>query len=115
MASAVESFNSIKSKVENIIENYIQQTFNNRPSYDVKEAQKWSNEAAEEIIKRVQDEKGQEFKFTCTIIILEKGEVGFHMSASCFWEGKNDGNLNKKFEFTDYYVIVNFFGITRSN
>jgi hypothetical protein len=37
------------------------------------------------------------------------------MSASCFWEGKNDGNLNKKYEFADYYVIVNFFGITRSS
>lgn len=112
---SVESFSAIRPQVEKIIRNYIETTFGQRPNYDVKLAQKWSNEAAEEIIKHVQDEKGQEFKFTCTIIILEKGEVGFHMSASCFWEGKSDGNLNQKFEFQDYYVIVNFFGITRSN
>ena len=49
-----------------------------------------------------------------TIIVLQKAEAGFHMAASCFWESKCDGNFNKKYEFEEFYVICNFFGITRS-
>ena len=35
------------------------------------------------------------------------------MSASCFWDSKNDGNFSKKYPFEDYYVIINVFGFAR--
>lgn len=76
--------------------------------------QKWANQASEEIIKRVQEELSQDYKFMCMLIILQKGDAGFHMSASCFWEQKADGNFNKKYDFEDFYVIVNFFCMTRA-
>ena len=82
-------------------------------SYDPKEAQNWSNEAAEEVIKRVQEQVPNDMKHTATIIILQKGDSGFHLSASCLWESKVDGNFNRKYEFEDFFVVVNFFGITR--
>ena len=47
------------------------------------------------------------------MIILQKGDSGFHMSASCFWDSKNDGNFSKKYPFEDYYVIINVFGFAR--
>lgn len=106
-------FGEIKHRVEDIVDTFIPKRFREQV-YDAKQAQKWANNASEEIIKRVQEEIGQDYKFMCTIIILQKGESGFHMSASCFWENKSDGNFNKKYEIEDYYVIVNFFGITRS-
>ena len=55
-----------------------------------------------------------ELKFTCTVIILQKADSGFHMSASCFWDHECDGNINKKYDFQDMYVICNFFAISRS-
>ena len=36
------------------------------------------------------------------------------MGASCFWEAKHDGNFSKKYDFEDFYIICNFFGITRN-
>lgn len=48
----VKPFSDIKKSVEDIVEKYVTDTFGQR-SYDVKQAQKWSNTAAEEIIKNV--------------------------------------------------------------
>jgi hypothetical protein len=39
-------------------------------SYDGKLMQKWANQASEEIIKRVQDELSQDYKFMCMLILL---------------------------------------------
>jgi len=43
-------------------------------------------------------------------MIIQKGDCGFHMSASCFWSHGPDGNFNKKFDFPDFYCIVNVIG-----
>lgn len=64
-------------------------------------------------MKRVQEEITGDFKFMCNAILLTKGDSAFHMSASCFWEHKTDGNFNKKYDFEDYFIIVNFFGVLR--
>jgi dynein light chain Tctex-type 1 len=78
-------FGEIKSRVEDIIDNFVGKKFRDQV-YDAKQAQRWANQSSEEIIKCVQEELSQDYKFMCTIIILQKGESGFHMSASCFWE-----------------------------
>ena len=108
----VKPFVEIKQKVEDVIDNYINKKFKGRP-YDAKQAQNWANNSSEEIIKHVQEQIGQDYKFMCSLIILEMGTSGFHMSASCFWDSKNDGNFSKKYPFTDYYVIINVFGFAR--
>jgi len=92
------SFGTIKKTVEDKIDTFINKKFKD-VAYDARQAQKWANSASEEIIKQVQEEVGSDFKFMCTLIVLQKGETGFHMSASCFWESKSDGNFNKKYEF----------------
>ena len=53
-------------------------------------------------------------KYMVTLMCLQKAEAGFHMGASCFWEANNDGNFSKKYDFDDFYIICNFFGITRN-
>ena len=109
----MSDFTHVKNKVEDIVDHYVQQKFLNR-RYDTRDAQSWSNEASDEIIQRVEREVSSEYKYMCTVIILGKGDSGFHMSASCFWESKSDGNFNKKWEFEDFYLICNFFGVSRS-
>ena len=47
-------------------------------------------------------------------MILNKETSGFHMSASCYWDANNDGNINIKKDFATFYVIVTFFGISRN-
>ena len=113
-AEEIKTFGDVKNKVEDIIDNFINKEFAPR-TYDPHEAQRLSNDASEEIIKQVQQALGDgvELKFTATIIILQKADAGFHMSASCFWDQKSDGNYNKKYEFKDFYVICNFFAVSR--
>ena len=108
----VKPFSEQKAKVEEIVDSIVAKKFTQ--AYDSKQGQKWANHVTEEIIKTVQEECGQDYKYLCTIIVLQKGEMGFHMSASCFWEQKHDGNYNKKYDKGDYWVIVNMLGITRN-
>ena len=44
--------------------------------------------------------------------VLQRGDSGFHMSVSCFWNSENDGNFSKK-SFENYYVIINLFNFVR--
>ena len=83
----VKTFGDVKNKVEDIIDTFLTKEFGPR-QYDPQQAQMLSNDASEAIIKQVQQELGEgiELKFTATIIILQKADAGFHMSASCFWD-----------------------------
>ena len=109
----VKKFSEVSKQVEDVCDTYIQKNFQGK-KYDSKSAQTWANKGAEEIIKHCQEQVSSDYKFMCTLIVLQKAEAGFHMAASCFWETRNDGNFNKKYEFDEFYVICNFFGITRS-
>jgi dynein light chain Tctex-type 1 len=105
-------FSELKATIETIIADVINEKLA-KHEYDAREAQRWTNEVSEEIIKRAQDQS-KLFKYSCTVLILQKGESGFHMSASCYWDSKDDGNVNKKFEYETFYCIVSFFGISRN-
>ena len=75
--------------------------------------QAWSNDIAEEIVRQSQVIAGKNFKVQCIAMVLNKETSGFHMSASCFWDSKQDGNINKRIEFKTFWVIVTLFGISR--
>ena len=50
--------------------------------------------------------------YMCVVVFLIRaGDVT--ITASCFWDSKNDGNFSKKYPFEDYYVIINVFGFAR--
>ena len=99
------------SNIEEMIDDLIFKSYKDR-IYDPKEAQKWCNDQTEVIIKLLQD-LNKDLKFMANMIILQRGDSGFHMSASCFWDSKNDGNFSKKYPFEGFYVIVNVFGFAR--
>ena len=69
-------FNDYKHDIEKIIDEVIQKKFASDlnpdqrwKDYEAREAQRWSSEASEEIIKKAQDvSKG--FKFNCTVIVF---------------------------------------------
>ena len=104
-------FSKIKGTVENIADQIVQRKFMN-VKYESTKMQKSVNECAEELAKEIKAVT-QDFKFITQIICLQKGETGFHMGASCFWDATYDGNLAKKFDFPDFYIILSLFGAQR--
>jgi hypothetical protein len=50
--SAEYQFDSIKSKIESIIDTTVNQKCKDIPAYDAKLGQTWSNEIAEEIVRK---------------------------------------------------------------
>ncbi len=106
-------FDSIKGKVETIIDTVVHQKCNDIAAYESRMGQAWSNDIAEEIVRQSQVIAGKNFKVQCIAMVLNKETSGFHMSASCFWDSKQDGNINKRIEFKTFWVIVTLFGISR--
>ena len=109
----VRPFTDIKTRVEDVIDTVVRRHFSNK-TYDSRAMQGLVNLASEEIVKQCQEEISPDYKYLATLSCLQKGESGFHMGAACFWEAKQDGNFNKKYDFEDFYIVSNFFGITRN-
>ena len=109
----IRPFTDIKTRVEDVVDHVVRRHFSNK-TYDARQMQQLVNLASEEIIKQCQEEISPNYKYLATLICLQKGESGLHMGASCFWEAKHDGNFNKKYDFEDFYIVCNFFGITRN-
>ena len=109
----IRPFTDIKTRVEDVVDTVVRRHFSNK-QYDARTMQNLVNLASEEIIKQCQEEISPNYKYLATLICLQKGESGLHMGASCFWEAKHDGNFNKKYDFEDFYIVSNFFGITRN-
>ena len=105
------TFAEMHQQIEEKVDDLIFKTFKNR-KYDSKDAQKWTNDMSEVVIKVLQ-EINKDLKFVVNMMILQKGDSGFHMSASCFWDSRNDGNFSKKYPFDGFYVIINLFGFSR--
>ena len=82
-------------------------------TYDANSAQEQSNKIAEAIVKDSQVVAGKLFKLQCIAMVLNRDTTGFHLSASCYWDANNDGNVNKKFDFDTCYVIITMFGTAR--
>ena len=101
----------MKKELEEKVDEHINKTYKSK-SYDSKEAQKWCNDSAEAVIKILQ-EMNKDLKFEAKMIMLQKGDSGFHMSSSVFWDSRSDGNLFKKYSFEDMYVIIMVFGLAR--
>jgi hypothetical protein len=83
--------------------------------YDGATAQEHSNKVAEAIVKEAQQHAAKNFKLQAIAMVLNKETSGFHLSASCYWDSAQDGNINKKFDdFETFYVIITLFGISRN-
>ena len=55
-------FEKIKPEIEKIIDTVVSEKCRNIAQYDPKLGQQWSNEIAEEIVRKSQDQAGKNFK-----------------------------------------------------
>ena len=105
-----QPFSKIKDASSEDI-NKIIQSFLKDKSYSATEAPQWTHSLSEEIVKYMQN-KDKEFKYSSTVIIINKSDGGFHMSSSCYWNSETDGNLVLKIETETLYCIANVFGFS---
>ena len=111
-SNSSKQFSSIRQQLEDITEAKVREQLKNY-TYDANTAQEQSNKIAEAIVKECQVIAGKLFKLQCIAMVLNRDTTGFHLSASCYWDANNDGNVNKKFDFETCYVIITMFGTAR--
>ena len=109
-------FKTFKSKIEQVIDEVINQMFQNQ-KYEASNMQKMVNQCSEQIIKQCQVTIGEnemkDLKLIAETIILQRGSVGFHMGGATFWETSADGCFYKKIDYDSYYVIAKVYGLSR--
>ena len=95
----------LTSMVDQIIKRYL-----DGKNYDQKEAQSWTNQISDEIIKQLHAQQ-RGFKFVCNSTIFQKGDASLHFSSTCLWNPNTDGSITVKYENDKLHCFVCLFGI----
>ena len=51
------------------------------------------------------------YKYAVTCAILQKGEMGLHLSSTCFWDAASDGSFSVRWENGTMHCILNVFAM----
>ena len=68
-------------------------------------AQVWISDISAEIINELK-QRDFGFKFTCTVIILQKGESGMHLGATNLWHPNTDGTVTVQYDKNETYTAI---------
>ena len=102
-------FAAIKDELTQMVDEIIR-TYLNDKNYDQKEAQGWTNQISDEVIKQLHSQQ-RGFKFVCNSTIFQKGDASLHFSSTCLWNPNTDGSITVKYENDQLHCFVCLFGI----
>ena len=102
-------FAAIKDELTQMVDEIIR-TYLNDKNYDQKEAQGWTNQISDEVIKQLHSQQ-RGFKFVCNSTIFQKGDASLHFSSTCLWNPNTDGSITVKFETENMHCFVCLFAI----
>ena len=102
-------FAAIKDELTQMVDEIIR-TYLNDKNYDQKEAQGWTNQISDEVIKQLHSQQ-RGFKFVCNSTIFQKGDASLHLSSTCLWNPNTDGSITVKYENDQLHCFVCLFGV----
>ena len=102
-------FEAIKDELTQMVDEIIR-TYLNDKNYDQKEAQGWTNQISDEVIKQLHSQQ-RGFKFVCNSTIFQKGDASLHFSSTCLWNPNTDGSITVKYENDQLHCFVCLFGV----
>ncbi|KRX04697.1 hypothetical protein PPERSA_09489 [Pseudocohnilembus persalinus] len=100
-------FQNLKEHVHTLSTQIIQEKIGKK-QYNQNEAQNWTNQLCESILKEL-TKMNKNFKFIVNCLIMQRADCGLNMSGSCFWDNDVDGNVTIKWENQSMIVIINIF------
>eukprot|EP00919_Chromeraceae_sp_WS-2016_P001179 GHVR01003006.1.p1 GENE.GHVR01003006.1~~GHVR01003006.1.p1 ORF type:complete len:113 (+),score=5.39 GHVR01003006.1:1661-1999(+) len=101
-------FNNIRSFVQKEVNKVITDHLEKK-NYNVNEAQVWTNQICDDVLKSITT-VNKNFKFIANCIIMQKADCGLNLSGSCFWDNEVDGTVTVKWDSPSLICIVNVFG-----
>jgi dynein light chain Tctex-type 1 len=102
-------FSNIKDELSSTCNSIITNHLKDK-SYQQKEAQSWTNQISDEVIKTLHSQQ-KGFKFICNATIFQKGDSSLHFSSTCLWNPSSDGSVTVKYENETMHCFVCLFGI----
>ena len=100
---------AIKDELTQMVDEIIRSYLNDK-NYDQKEAQSWTNQISDEVIKQLHSQQ-RGFKFVCNSTIFQKGDASLHFSSTCLWNPNTDGSITVKYENDQLHCFVCLFGV----
>ena len=89
----------MKEELTTLINNTIKFFIGEKYIHD--EAQNWANDISEQIILLISEKRIPNYKFICSITIIQKGNSSLNYSSTCLWSPADDKSFIVKFE-NDY-------------
>ena len=102
-------FSSNKDELTALCDGVIKRVLDGK-TYNQKEAQGWTNQISDEIIKTLHSQQ-RGFKFICNGTIFQKGDASLHFSSTCLWNPNTDGSITVKYENDQMHCFICLFGI----
>ena len=109
MTDAGLQFSAIKDEVHKTVEDIIRKNLEGK-TYNQKEAQNWTNNISDEVIKTLHSQQ-RGFKFICNGTIFQKGDASLHFSSTCLWNPNSDGSTTIKWENEFMHCFICLFGV----
>ena len=102
-------FASIKDELTSAVDEIIHKHLDSQ-QYSQKDAQSWTNNITDEVIKTLHSQQ-RGFKFICNGTIFQKGDASLHFSSTCLWNPNTDGSITVKYENDQMHCFICLFGI----
>ena len=81
-------------------------------SYVENQAQSWSNDISDEIIKEL-NKQNRGLTFICSTTIFQRTNSSLNFSSTCLWKPGDDGSITVKYEKDEIYCFVFLAGIKK--
>ena len=102
-------FASIKDELISAVDEIIHKYLDGQ-QYSQKDAQSWTNNITDEVIKTLHSQQ-RGFKFICNGTIFQKGFACLDFSWTCLWNANTDGSMKVKYENDQMICFICLFGI----
>lgn len=104
------NFATIKDKIVDIVNDAVKAKLTDQ-IYKGDEVKQWSEEIIRSILKELQEEQFQPFKYIANCLILSKRSNGVHTVTMSLWDPQNDGSLTVQWSNESMQAIVTVWGL----
>ena len=108
--SVDQGFSSFKGQIQEIAKRVVETKLADK-IYKSEQVKGWCEEIIREILKNLQDDKFQPFKYMANCLVLSKRSNGVHTVTMSLWDPQNDGSITEQWSNDSMQCIVTVWGL----
>ena len=103
-------FQSFKSKIQDIVSVAVKKKLEDK-TYKPELVKGWCEEIIRDVLKQLNAEEFQPFKYLANCLVLSKRSNGVHTVTMSLWDPANDGSVTEQYSNDTMQCIVTVWGL----